>query len=344
MEQIDVIAYEKDLKKQRLKRLMKNKHALTAALCGIVQIPTILFNDLTFLKIFGGVTIGIEFSLLRNYWKRERIVEETQTVSMMRTTTTYKEMMEEYQKYIKDAAKLVKTACLPSVKENTVYLHALMELGYFSKQMKHQYKLFKHETDYLEEVLGAKVVTGTSVCRHMSSFMADVMNELGYTAANVSCTTNDNDPVKRIQKGNVELDHSVLAVADQESKFLFDATNGCFAALPVDFDFTEIESIHVAQFVLPTQKKYLIVCPHMSTLNFNREKQCEIIGTTKLCKMTHHEVNYLRQKIEKVLNGNMPNQFAFHVTHEPQRRKIESLYQELLPYSDEEITKHILRK
>lgn len=344
MEQIDVIAYEKDLKKQRFKRLMHNKQAISAAAIGIAQIPSIFLNDLTFFKIFGGVVIGLEFSLLRRYWKRESITEETQTIEMLRTTTTYNELMNEYKKYIKDVAKLVKFVGLESAKENVVYIHALMELGYFAKQMDHKYKIFKNERDYLSELCGAKVVTGTSVCRHMSSFIVDVMNEMGYTAANVSCTLNEDDPVKRIQKGNIELDHAVVAVADKGTKFLFDATNGNFVAIPVDFDFTELESIHVSQFVIPDKKKYLIVCPIMSTLNFGREKQCEIIGTTKLCKMSIYEVNYLREKIEKVLQGNMPNQFAFYVTHEPQRQKIEALYKELLPYSDEEIKSHIVRK
>lgn len=344
MEQIDVIQYEKDLKKQRLKRLMKNKHALSAAFIGVAQIPSIIFNDLTFFKVFGGAVIGLEFSLLRRYWKRERLVEETQTMDMLRTTTTYNELLKEYQNYIKDVAKLLKMVGLKSAKENVVYIHGLMELGYFGKEMDHKYKLFKNERDYLSELCGAKVVTGTSVCRHMSSFIVDVMNEMGYTAANISCTVNDDDPVKRIQKGNVELDHAVVGVADQGSKFLFDATNGNFIATPVDFDFTEIESIHVTQFVILDKKKYLIVCPHMRTLNFGREKQCEIINTTKLGKMSVYEVKYLREKIEKVLQGNMHNQFLFHLMHEPQRRKIETLYQELLPYSEEEIKTHIVRK
>ena len=344
MEQIDVIAYEKDLKKNRFKRLTQNKQAISAAAIGVAQLPSIFFNDLPFFKIFGGVVIGLEFSLLRKYWKRERIAEETQTIEMLRTTTTYKELMDEYKKYIKDTAKLVKSAHLQSVKENVVYIHALMELGYFAKQMDHKYQLFKYEREYLEEVIGAKVVTGRSVCRHMSSFVVDVLNELGYTAANVSCTLNEDDPVKRIKKGNVELDHSIVGVADKGTKFLFDATNGNFVAVPVDFDFTEIESIHVSQFVIPDKKKYLIVCPHMRTLNFGREKQCEIINTTKLAKMSVYEVKYLREKIERVLQGNMHNQFAFHVMHEPQRQRIEALYKELLPYSDKEITSHIVRK
>ena len=344
MEQIDVIQYEKDLKKQRLKRLMKNKQALSAAFIGAAQIPSIIFNDMTFFKVFGGAVIGLEFSLLRRYWKREKVTEETQTIEMLRTTTTYKELMDEYQKYIKDVAKLVKYVGLPSAKENVVYIHALMELGYFAKQMDHKYKLFKNEREYLSELCGAKVVTGTSVCRHMSSFMVDVLNELGYTAANISCTPHDEDPVKRIQKGNVILDHSVVGVADKGTKFLFDATNGNFAATPVNFDFTEIESIHVSQFVIQDRTKYLIVCPKLDTLNFGREEQCKVLNSTKLCTMSTYEVDYLREKITKVIQGNMFRQYAFLQSHEQQRRKIETLYQELLPYSEEEIKTHIVRK
>lgn len=344
MEQIDVMAYEKNLKKNRFKRLMKNKYAITAASVGVAQIPSIFINDLAFFKVFAGFVIGLEFSMLRRYWKRERLEEEVQTMAMLRTTTTYNELMNEYKKYVSDVSNMIKFVGLKSAKENVVYLHALMELGYFAKNMEHKYKLFNNERDYLVELSGAKVLTGTSVCRHMSSFMVDVMNELGYTAANVSCTVNDNDPVKRIQKGNVKLDHAVLAVEDGGSKFLFDATNGNFIAKPVDFDFTEIESIHVSQFVIPDKKKYLIVCPNMGILNFNRDKQCEVINSTKLCSMSTYEVKYIREKIEKVLQGNMNNQFMFYQLHEPQRRRIESLYQELLPYSDCEITSHVVRK
>jgi hypothetical protein len=175
-------------------------------------------------------------------------------------------------------------------------------------------------------------------------WMEKQLNEMGYTAANISCTTNDKDPVKRIKKGNIELDHAVLAVVDKGTKFLFDATNGHFIATPVNFDFSEIESIHVAQYVTQQKKKYLIVCPIISPLNINKEKQWEIINTTKLCTMSAYEVDYLRDKIQKVINGNSFRQFAFHQTHEPQRKRIEELYKELQPYSDEEIKTHIVRK
>ena len=82
----------------------------------------------------------------------------------------------------------------------------------------------------------------------------------------------------------------------------------------------------------------------MQEEEFGRDKMSDIINTTKLAKMSVYEVKYLREKIERVLQGNMHNQFAFHVMYEPQRQRIEALYKELLPYSDEEITSHIVRK
>lgn len=344
MEQIDVIQYEKDLKKQRLKRFIKNKQALSAAFIAAANIPGAIMNDTAFFRAFNTFIIGLEISMLRRYWKREGIVEEAQTIDMLRTTTTYKELEEEYQKYVKDVAELIRHVGLKSSKEVVMYLQALMELGYFAKGMKHKYKIFKYERDYLSEMCGAKIVTGTSVCRHMSSFFVDVLNAMNYTAANISVTHDDENPVKRIQRRNVILNHAVAGVIDNGQKFLFDPTCGQYAALPQNFDFTEIESIHVSQFVVPDVKKYLIMCPKLDILNVGRDEQCKIINTSKLATITVGEVEYIRRKIEQVVQGNMYNQFGFFVSHEQQRQKIEQLYQELLPYSDEKIEKHIVRK
>lgn len=344
MEQIDVQDFEKELKKTRIKRMLKNKRVIYSVAISIAQLSSIILNDISFFKVFGGVVIGFEFSLLKRYWKREKIEEETQTTSMLRTTTTYNEILNEYKNYIKDIATLIKSTDLNSSKESVVYLHALMELGYFSKLMNHQYKTYNYEEEYLEELLGAKVTTGTSVCRHMSSFMADVMNELGYTAANITCTINSKDPIKRLKKGNIQLDHAVLAVEEKGEKFLFDATNGDFITAPVDLDSTKIETTLISEYVIPNEKRYLIICPKINMLNFGREQQCEKISEARLCTMTISEVIKIREKIIRTLQNNMSDQFCFHLTHEGQRSKIESLYKELLPYSDDEIKSYIVRK
>lgn len=344
MEQIDVIKFEEDLKKGRLKRMMHDKSSITAAIIGAAQIPTMFINDIHFFRALACFVAGIEIATLKRHWKRQENLEKEQTINMLRTTTTYDELKKEYEQYVKDVAELIRYVGLKSAKEVVMYLQALMELGYFAKNMKHEYQLFKHERDYLIEVSGAKVLTGKSVCRHMAAFFVDVVNQIGYTAANQSVTVDDENPVRRIQKKGVIIDHAVASVVENGQKFLFDPTCGQFAGLPQNFDFTDIESIHVSQFAIPDRKKYLIMCPDLSILNYQRPLQCGIINSTKLMTITPGEVDYIRDKIQKVLNGNMRNQFEFHVTHEKQRSQIEQLYQELMPYSQEPIKEYKVRK
>ena len=344
MEQIDVLKFEEDLKKGRLKRMMHDRSSITAAIIGVAQIPTMFINDIHFFRAMACFVAGIEIATLKRHWKRQEIIENAQTIDMLRSTTTYNELKSEYEQYVKDVAELIRYVGLKSAKEVVMYLQGLMELGYFSKGMKHQYQLFKHENDYLVEVSGAKVLTGTSVCRHMAAFFVDVVSQLGYTAANQSATPEDENPVRRIQKKGVIIDHAVATIVEDGQRFLFDPTCGFYAGLPQDFDFTDIESIHVSQYVTPNRKKYLIMCPDLSILNYQRPIQCGIVNQTKLMTITPGEVEYIRDKIQKVLNGNMRNQFEFHVTHEKQRRQIEQLYQELMPYSQEPIKEYKVRK
>jgi hypothetical protein len=346
MEQIDVIQYQKELKKGRLQRLSHNKETLFAVVVGALSIQNALLNEAAFFRAFSAFVIGLEVSQLRRCWKKEEIVEESKVSEMLRDTTTYKELKKEYELYVQEIARLIKGVGLKSAKEAVTYLQALMELGIFAPNMKHKYQKFEHEREFLEELCGVRVVTGQSVCRHMSSFFADVMNELGYTAANISCTVckGDENPVKLIQRNKVVLNHAVTGIIDQGQKFLFDPTNGNYIGLPQNFDFTPIESVHVAQYVLPDQTKYLIMNPRIDTLNFGREKEGQILNRTKIITMSPYEVKYIREKIEKVLLGNMPNQLLFYTVHKAQREKIESLYREIMPFSDEQIKKHLVRR
>ncbi len=344
MEQIDVMKYEEELKKGRLKRMFQKRQTLTTTLIGAVNATNAIISDTDFFRAFSIIIAGIELIELKKYWKQEGKAEEAQLFEMLRGTTTYKELEEEYNNYVKDVAKLIRNVGLTSAKETVLYLQGLMESGCFAKNRKHQYKNYQYEADYLIELSGAKVVTGTCVCRHMSSFFVDVMNELGYIAANVTVTEDHDDPVKRIQKRNVILNHAVAAIVDNGQKFLFDPTHGVFAALPQDFDFSEIESILVSQYVIPDKKQYLIMSPELRLLNFGREEQCKKVNTTKLATISIGEVKYLRDKIEKVLKGNHYNQMQFLLSHERQRQRIESLYQELMPYSENPIERHIVRK
>lgn len=346
MEQIDVIKYRKELKKERPKRLLHDRQALFAAIVGAANLPSAILNESAFFRAFSAFVIGLEISQLRRRWKKQEIIEEYKVAEMLRETSTYQELKNEYDSYVKDVAMLIKSAGLKSAKEVISYLQGLMENGFFAKNMKHQYQKYEYEREYLEELCGVKIVTGKCVCRHMSSFFVDVMNELGYTAANVSCAVCEekDDPIKLMQRNKVTLNHAVAGVVDQGQKFLFDPTNGNYIGLPQDFDFKPIESIHVAQYAIKEKKRYLIMNPHSETLNFGRYEEGERMNCTKLATISPYEVKYIREKIEKVLTGNMPNQLMFYMEHEPQRAKIELLYRDIMPFGDEPIKKHLVRR
>lgn len=343
MKQIDLISLNKELLRTRPQRMLKSKQTLIASIVASVQIPSIVLNETPIFKILGTSIIGFELLVLKKEWKKEKINDDQEIISILRNSNTYQELVEEYHKYIEDIAKLIKETGLSSSKEVLLYLHKLIQSGYFSEYMKHTYYSFKYEKDMLTELLGAKVATGKTVCRHTSSFIVDIMNTLGYTAANISCRLSDKDPVKQIQRNNVKLNHAVAGILSEDTKVLFDSTCGVFAALPQDFDFKEIESIHVSQYVTPIKKKYLIMCPQMQYINYGRDNECKTLNTTKLATITYEEVEKLQTRIDKLFKEQEKNNYDFYISHEEQIKKIKSLYQELLPYSDKRIKKHTIR-
>ena len=344
MEQIDVLQYEKELKKDRIIRLAKNHKSLTSALVALTNFTCASITDQAFIRALLCFTAGMQISILKRYWNQEKIKEEEKIIEMLRTTTTYKELCDEYDNFIKDIAQLIRSTGLKSSKEISLYLQMLMEAGIFTYQQNHKYKRFENEQDNLIELLGAKVTTGRCVCRHMSSFFVDVLSELGFTAANISGTITNNDPVQKIKRGNMALNHAVTGIVEHGSKYLFDPTGGCFIALPQNFDFTEEESIHVSQFVIKDVQKYFIMSSNLGILNRNKEEEARIINTTKLTTITDGEVEYLTNKINLVFKNNMGNQFFFHIGHDSQKERIAKLYQELMPYGDQKIKQHIVRK
>ena len=260
---------------------------------------------------------------------------------MLRTTTVYYELLNEYQNFILDVASLVKNTDLSTPKEIVLYLYNLIECGFLSQNNNHQYKKFSYEREKLLELCGARVATGTSVCRHSSTFIVDVMNQLGYTAANVSCRSVDES---LIDKRKIIFNHCVLAVSENNSKFLFDTTSGDFIAKSRNLDWKDLESFEVMEYVLPILKQYLIINPNMASINFGRKEQCQKIMDSSLCSMSPQEVFELIIKIDELCERQNSNHKLFYQEHKRQLDNISNLYQELQPYSDEKILKHVIRK
>lgn len=343
MEYIDIIKYENYFKKSRLKRLLENKKALILLSVANANIPPALLIDNDALQALFLFTIGFNISLLRGYWKDLSLPEEVKISEILRTTTTYKDCVSEYNKYIEEVAKLVKKLGFESSRDTTAYLQLLLETGHFSKYMRHTYKIHSYEKEFLPELCGAKVLTGTSVCRHMSSFFTDILNVLGYTAANISAVTTEKNPVKVAQKTNNHWNHAVVGISENNISYLFDPTCGKYISQPKNISFKEVESILVRQYQ-EAISKYLIINPGPVVLNPKREKELSIINTSKPAQITDDEAKFYHEKAEIIYKGNSHNQYNFFVSQEERIKKVEGLYREISPYSDKPIKKWLVRK
>ncbi len=151
---------------------------------------------------------------------REDIIEH------IKTTDTYKKLENEYLSYISVLANFIKEIGMTSGIEVAIFYNFLLDLGYLSKNHFHQYEYIKPKKEEqmlryeIPELLGSRVVTGESVCRHMASMLTDLENEIGNKAINIPVkqTTNINrDSKQKI----IFTNHLTSIIQDHKTKLVF---------------------------------------------------------------------------------------------------------------------------
>lgn len=341
-----MLKYQEELKKGRLYRVLKeNGKARVALAAACAQIPGLFIPNQEFLHAFLVILTLTELKYVNREIKKAGKPEEQLIANKLRNTSTYHECVKEYNQYIKEVARLIKHLGFKSSKDVVAYLQLLLETGHFSKYMNHRYKKFNHENEYITELCGARVLTGKSVCRHMSTFFADVLNQLGYTAANIQVNTAEKDPIRIAIDEHRIPNHAIVGVMDQGQKFMFDPTSGLYTTPAKGISYEEPESALVSEYVSNQgPKRYVIIDPKSKILNPQREKQLKILNSAKEMTITTGEAEYLKNKAVLIYRGNAHNQFQFFTSQEERRAKIAELYSDLCPHSDSKIKEWTIRK
>lgn len=343
MAEMDIIKLEQELKKTRVKRLIKNKNSALSLAVLTASIPCIFLNEIDILRSLSAFMTGLEIQILTREWKKLVIPEEKIILEFLKKTETFKTCQEEYDKYITEVAKLIKNTGLTSSKEIIAYLHLLLTSGHFSKNFNHKYKIFAHEKMELVEICGARVLTGKSVCRHQSSFLVDVLNKLDITAANISVIQTSHDPIKLAKQKHKIWNHAVVSVKENGQMYLFDPTCGQYSSKPTAITSKDPISAIVSQYVM-SEKQFLVMNPETNPLNVNHQEEFNSIINSRPMSISTGEVEYLRNKAELIYKGNSHNQYQFFVTQEEHREEIEKMYKELCPHSDKPIKEWIIKK
>ncbi len=343
MDKINVLLLQDEIKKTRFKILLKDPYFVLALSAILVNIPSVLITNISIIRFIASFTIAFETMVIKDQIRNLKNIEQQALKTSLQGTTTYKECKEEYKRYIEEVAKLIKKAGLASSKEIIVYIEMLMTSGYFSENHEHIYHNYQYEYIDMVEVAGARVLTGKSVCRHQSTFIVDVLNSLGYHASNMSVIATPYNPVKLAKTKHKRWNHSVLGIADQGEMYLFDPTSKTFCAKPTNIDFSEIESILVSEYISPKQN-YLVMNPHLSDLNNGHERNFYQILSLRQAQITQEESDEVRRKITEVVKDNEQIEEQFYQEQEELRKKVASLYKELIPHQDTPIKKWTVRK
>jgi hypothetical protein len=346
MQEIDLIKYQKNLQKERLYRVLKNnKKARFAFVAACLQTTGLLIPNLKNFYMFLALLTATELRYISSEIKKEVIPEDQKIINILRESSTYKECIKEYNEYIYEAAMLIRHLGFTSAKEVVAYLQKLLDNGYFSKNMNHQYQKFQYETEYVTELCGARVLTGKSVCRHTSSFFTDILNQLGYTAACIQGVSTEKDPINIATNNHRISNHAIVGVIENGQKFMYDTTIGAYLTPATGISFETPESVLISQYVTNNEKKhYLVIDPKSKILNPHRRLQIGRLSKTRIMTITKEEVDLLKTKAEIILQGNKNNQYEFFSKQEQRREKIERLYSELCPFGDTKPKKWLIRK
>lgn len=335
MAETDFLKLYSEVNKNAIKSLIKNPNFLSdLALLGFSGTNLVL-NDLAILKLVNGFVFSSNAVLLRRIWEKETANEKMKIYEELTKTETYKDCKKEYESFISLTAELVKNAGLKTPKEITLYIYALIKLGFLSNGGEHKYKNYQYDKNILLDLLGTRVLSGTSVCRHTTNFMNDVLKKLGLTSATVATSTESK--IKKIQsRRKLVTDHAITGVEEDSQMFMFDTTAGCFVSKTTNEQLIQLPDVY--EPVMKDVPAYYIIDPKLTDFNIvNKDQAIRLMQLDKLT-ITLEESNELFDKLEGTLEKNLMLNESFYRITTPQRQRIVSLSKKLMPYSDEPIT------
>lgn len=151
----------------------------------------------------------------------------------IRKTDTYKKSREEYQKYIEKLALfMTKRLGIKDSTQISLIYNKMLDEGFLSYNKAHEYSLKYNQNSQYElfELLGIRIATGSSVCRHNAASLTDLQNEIGnkvYFVSNIAIPSSEMNPDDTPEHMIYQTNHaSTLIIDDKNSNLqIYDPTN-----------------------------------------------------------------------------------------------------------------------
>ncbi|MGN0966166.1 MAG: hypothetical protein ACI4OP_01020 [Candidatus Coprovivens sp.] len=294
--------------------------------------------DIIFL-LLGGYSVAKTI----NNWKLYKDIDYN-LVLRLEETDVYRRMSENYFTFVHKVAEFAKQFGLKSSKEVLLFFEVMIQNGYFSETSNHEYRKYNYIYPEVHGTLGSQVMTGSCVCRHMSSLFSDLMYQMNMTGCNVVVKINYEDTLKQfLKKGSKkEFNHAVLGVVEEDKKFIYDPTNMVFAGR-TDKKIRGYSKDEIA--VGPVKEQEGIFIPAKSSVSLNKLHMDALKAYNKasMAYVDQVEIEKLRAKITMLYIKNFDMFVKFYFEFVTLLQDIAADVKQLMPKTDEELKEWVLK-
>ncbi|MBQ9834654.1 MAG: hypothetical protein IJO33_05665 [Bacilli bacterium] len=142
------------------------------------------------------------------------------TYQYLKESTEYNKLKPLYDDYLNEIVNLMHSFGKLDIYEISILYSILLHRGIFSNENKFKYHKYINDEINLRDVSGARIASGTAVCRHMSANLIDIYQKLGYNAFEIGCCTDIR--YKFIKK--IIATHSIAGISDNKNMLIVDPT------------------------------------------------------------------------------------------------------------------------
>ena len=341
---IDVIKLIEDIgENSSLKKFLLKPSVITKGVtAGALQTMVCVSDDLVLdalLVFLGGYSI---ISAARD-WKYHSDINY-RLVLELEKTGVYSRLSENYFTFIHHVAKFAKQFGLKDSKEVILLFETMIKNGLFSATGKHEYRSYKYTYPEIHGTLGAQVMTGTCVCRHMSSVFADLLYRMNMQGCNVIVKVNREDEIKKFLKmgRKKEFNHAVLGVVEDGKKYIYDPVNATFAGrCESKFKGYTLDEVAVGEvknrlgYYFPDSNSMSLNKLHMENLKSYNKASLDIIE--------QEDINKKRERIMALYNDNADMFDEFYNKFLSLLQEIANDVKQIMPKVDEELTEWVLK-
>ena len=226
MAEIDMLKYKRQLELKELERLRKEGR-LNHLIILSSEIPMGIFFFILF-REFPLMLIPCFNMSLSGYLSTKKFLKENfdkmniyyKIYEKLIKTETYNDCYVNYLSFIDQFATFLKQFGFKSSQEAIPFIQKIIDSGYLSVRGENKAISYRFGKDYIYELLGTRVLSGTFSCRHSVSFISDIMNTLGYKAEPILAKKTTNPLLLKDSKTLI-YDHTILGIETENGKYAY---------------------------------------------------------------------------------------------------------------------------